>query len=48
LGGKVADSVSGNTTHLVAGEKPGSKFDKARKLGIAILKEKDFLAMVKQ
>jgi DNA ligase (NAD+) len=38
-GGKVTGSVSGKTDYLVVGESPGSKFDKARQLGVAILDE---------
>ncbi len=47
LGGDISSSVSKNTDWVVAGEDPGSKFDKARKLGIKILSEKQFLKMVK-
>ncbi len=36
-GGKVTDSVSKNTDYLLLGEEPGSKFDKAKKLGVAII-----------
>lgn len=43
LGGKVTESVSKNTSYVVVGEDPGSKADKAEKLGIKILNEKDFL-----
>ncbi len=38
-GGKVIDSVSKKTSYLVLGEAPGSKFDKARELGVPIIDE---------
>ncbi len=38
-GGKVIDSVSKKTSYLVLGESPGSKYDKARELGVPILDE---------
>ena len=47
LGGSVSNSVSKNSDYLVAGENPGSKFEKARKLGIKILNEDEFLKMIK-
>jgi DNA ligase (NAD+) len=40
-GGKVLDSVSKNTSYLVLGEKPGSKFEKAKSLGVKIIDEGD-------
>jgi DNA ligase (NAD+) len=43
-GGKVTGSVSGKTDFVVAGEEAGSKFDKARELGVEILDEAAFLA----
>jgi DNA ligase (NAD+) len=46
LGGEVSESVSAKTTYLVAGESAGSKYDKAKKLGVKILEEADFLKMV--
>lgn len=41
-GGKVSGSVSKNTDYLLAGEDPGSKYEKAQKLGIKILSESEF------
>lgn len=47
LGGSVSSSVSKNTDYVVAGEEPGSKYDKAVKLGVKIIDEKEFLRMIK-
>jgi len=46
LGGKVSGSVSGNTDYLLAGEGGGSKRDKAESLGVTILSEEEFEALV--
>jgi DNA ligase (NAD+) len=46
LGGKVSGSVSKKTDFVLAGEDAGSKLDKAQKLGVKIIDEKEFLAMV--
>ncbi|MFZ2630755.1 MAG: NAD-dependent DNA ligase LigA [Desulfosalsimonadaceae bacterium] len=45
-GGKVASSVSSKTNYLLAGESPGSKLDKARELGVKIIGEPEFMALM--
>lgn len=47
-GGKVTGSVSGKTDYLVAGEKAGSKLDKAQDLGVPVLSEDDLRALIEQ
>ena len=46
-GGRVTDSVTSRTTHLLAGESPGSKLEKAGKLRITIVSEDEFLRLLK-
>lgn len=48
LGGKVTSSVSKNTDYVIAGENAGSKLTKAESLGIKILDESTFLAMLEE
>jgi DNA ligase (NAD+) len=45
-GGKVTSSVSKKTDYVVAGENPGSKFNKAEKLGVIILDEMSFKTLL--
>jgi DNA ligase (NAD+) len=47
-GGKVSSSVSKNTDFVLAGENSGSKLDKALKLGVEVINEKQFLAMLER
>ena len=46
-GGDASESVSKKTSYLVAGSEPGSKYEKAQKLGVTIIDEQEFLKMVK-
>lgn len=46
LGGKTSSSVSGKTSYVLAGEEAGSKLEKAQSLGITIISEEEFNAMI--
>jgi DNA ligase (NAD+) len=46
LGGDVSGSVSVKTDYVVAGSEPGSKYEKAKELGVKILDEKQFLELL--
>ena len=46
LGGNVSESISQKTDYVAVGENPGAKYEKAKKLRIKIIKEKEFLKMI--
>lgn len=46
LGGDISSSVSKETDFVMVGKEPGLKYNKAKKLGIKIIKEKEFLRML--
>jgi len=46
LGGQVSSSVSKETDLVVTGAQPGSKYNKAKKLGVPIIGEREFLKML--
>jgi DNA ligase (NAD+) len=46
-GGQVASAVSKKTSMVLAGSEPGSKLDKARKLGVKVIDESEFVIMLK-
>ena len=48
LGGKASSSVSKKTDYVVVGEDPGSKYEKAKSLGVKVLTEEDFLELIKR
>ncbi|QQG46151.1 MAG: NAD-dependent DNA ligase LigA [Candidatus Niyogibacteria bacterium] len=47
LAGNVSEAVSSKTDFVVAGSDPGSKYEKAKKLGVKIIDEKEFLKMLR-
>jgi DNA ligase (NAD+) len=48
MGGEIGESVSSKTSCLIIGREPGSKLQKAQKLGVKIIGEKDFLNLLNE
>jgi DNA ligase (NAD+) len=46
LGGHPSESLSKKTDYLIAGSSPGSKLEKAKRLGVKILSEEEFLSLL--
>jgi len=46
LGGSISSSVSVQTSFVVIGKNPGSKYNKAKKIGVKIINEKEFLRII--
>ncbi len=46
LGGRISSSVNSQTDYVLAGTSPGSKFDKAKKLGVKIINESEFKKII--
>jgi DNA ligase (NAD+) len=46
LGGEISESVSSKTNYVVAGDDPGSKYDRAKQLGVKILNEEEFRELI--
>jgi len=47
LGGEISESVSKKTNFVIFGKEPGSKLEKAKKLGVKIIGEKELLELLK-
>lgn len=47
LGGNPSSSVSSKTNYLVIGENPGSKYGEAKKLGVKVISEREFVKLIK-
>jgi DNA ligase (NAD+) len=47
MGGEISESISKKTDYLVVGENPGSKLTKAKKLGVKVINETEFLEIMR-
>jgi DNA ligase (NAD+) len=48
MGGEAGESISSKTNYLIIGKDPGSKLQKAQKLGVKIIEEKEFLKLLNE
>mgnify|MGYP000945222860 FL=1 len=48
LGGIPKESISKDIDYVVVGEKPGSKYEEAKKLGLKIINESEFINLIKE
>ena len=46
LGGRVSSTVSAKTDYVVAGSDPGSKYEKAVRLGLTVLSIEEFMSLI--
>ena len=46
LGGEISESASKKTSYVIVGAEPGSKLEDAKKLGVKVINEKEFLKML--
>jgi DNA ligase (NAD+) len=47
-GGRVADSINSKVTYLLCGDSPGSKLERAKKLGVAVINESEFAKLLEE
>ena len=45
-GGEFTGSISQKTTHIIVGNSPGNKLEKAKKIGIKIISEEEFIKLI--